>query len=157
MYSQYLIVLTAIFISMLHPSVGFYIPESSSTAIASALDPRQEGYTYCVPQPAGMCIIAYIVHSESTCPLDIQLLSNDCEMAIGGKRHMERNASPDDVQTSSMVTSPITRFSVKYIADDQPAEIKADGSSVVWASANRPGKTIWTGTFACHLKAPSYE
>ncbi|KAB8298643.1 hypothetical protein EYC80_000822 [Monilinia laxa] len=157
MHIQYLIAFTAIFVYMLQPSVSFYIPESSSTAKASPLALRQEGYTYCVSQPAGTCIIAYIIYAASTCPLDIQLLSNDCQMAIGGKRHMERDASPDDVQTSSLVTSPVTKFSVKYIADDEPAEIKADGHAVVWNSANRPGKTIWTGTFACHLKTPSYE
>ncbi|KAI9642646.1 hypothetical protein NHQ30_009451 [Ciborinia camelliae] len=131
--------------------------KSFSPSTPSSLALRQEGYRYCVSQPVGTCIIAYIVNPQASLPLEILLISNDCEMAMGGARNLARDASPVGMQTASLVTSPVTVFTVEYQTDDLPAEIKANGTNVDWTMANSTvssGRTIWTGTFSCHLKKP---
>ncbi|APA15837.1 hypothetical protein sscle_15g106070 [Sclerotinia sclerotiorum 1980 UF-70] len=101
---------------------------------------------------AGTCTIAYIINHKDPLPLSIQILENNCENGIGGKKHLPINATPDDIETDPMQTSPTTKFTVEYIADDKPARIKADGKEMFWRSADKGDRMIWTAPFDCHLR-----
>ncbi|QSZ32467.1 hypothetical protein DSL72_002041 [Monilinia vaccinii-corymbosi] len=153
MYAQYLIAFTAIFAAMFNLCAGFYIPEqSASDATTLPLAPRQEGFTYCVPNQAGKCIIAYLVTPGAKSPIRIELFTSDCQNMIGGKYSIDENASPNDIETTSYATSPTTKFTVKHAKEDKPADIKADGTKMVdWVRADREGKRIWTTNFVCHM------
>ncbi|CAD6448995.1 2ebb8c1f-0081-4c0b-971d-866e7703cfa9 [Sclerotinia trifoliorum] len=155
MCKQQLIPFTAFLAGIFHLTLGLYIPESfsaSATLSLTSLTPRQVGYTYCHTEQAGTCTIAYIINHKEALPLSIQILDNNCENGIGGKKYLLINATPDDIETDPIQTSPTTKFTVEYIADDKPARIKADGKEMFWRSADKGGKKIWTAPFDCHLR-----
>ncbi|KAF7877426.1 hypothetical protein EAF04_001103 [Stromatinia cepivora] len=155
MYNQKLTAFPILLAGIFHLTLGLYIPESSPTSTPlsfASLTPRQLGYTYCHTEQEGTCTIAYIINCKEALPLSIQILDNNCENGIGGKKHLAINATPDDIETDPRQTSPTTKFMVEYVADDKPAKIKADGKELFWRSADKGGKKIWTAPFDCHMQ-----
>ncbi|KAJ8067839.1 hypothetical protein OCU04_003433 [Sclerotinia nivalis] len=155
MYSQQLIAFTVFLAGISHLTLGLYIPESSSASTPlplTSLTPRQVGYNYCHTEQEGTCTIAYIINCKEVLPLSIQILDNNCENGIGGKKHLAINATPDDIETDPRQTSPTTKFTVDYVVDGKPAKIKADGKELFWRSADKGDKKIWTAPFDCHMR-----
>lgn len=154
MYSQYLNACIIIFAGVSQLSTALYIPESFSAASVPPLAPRQEGFPGCFKHPEGTCSITYIIDpTQGDTPIEIQLLSPDCESGIGGATQLTKDTFPPDVQTTPLITSPITSLTVKYVAEDEPAEVKMDGiDGMHWTRADKKGKKIWAAPFPCNMR-----